>query len=296
MTRRRLDQELVRRGLAESREAAQDAIAAGIVTVSGAAADKAARMVAPDEPVRILAPPRRYVSRGGDKLEAALESFGVAAAGKRCVDVGASTGGFTDCLLEHDASVVYAIDVGYGQLHAKLRGDDRVVLHERVNCRNLTIDHVGGRSVDVCTVDVSFISLRLATPPLHSVMAHGGDWIFLVKPQFEATRAQVGKGGIVADPAVWKAVLERLHGWTSAQNVYLVDVIPSPIRGTKGNVEFLAHLRKDSPRRRIPLARIAEIVASVDRDDPGVGPCDADSESEQPTVRAAPTPSEPAGT
>lgn len=285
---------MVRRGLVESREAAQEAISAGCVTVSGSAADKAARMVAPDEPVRVLGPRRRYVSRGGSKLEAALDVFGVDVSGRRCVDVGASTGGFTDCLLQHGASTVHAIDVGYGQLHARLRGDDRVVLHERVNCRNLEIEHVGGRHVDVCTVDVSFISLRLATPPLHSVMAHGGDWIFLVKPQFEATRAQVGKGGIVSDPAVWKAVLERLYGWTSAQNVYVVDVIPSPIRGTKGNVEFLAHLRKDSPRERVPLSRIADVVASVD---PGDGdPVDDTGADADPQLASAePAPPERTG-
>lgn len=269
MTRRRLDQELVRRGLVETREAAQDAISAGVVTVAGASADKASRMVAPDEAVLLLGPPRPYVSRGGEKLAAALDTFGLEVEGKRCVDVGASTGGFTDCLLQRGAGHVYAVDVGYGQLHAKLREDPRVELHERLNCRNLTIEHVGGRVVDVCTVDVSFISLRLATPPLHSIMAHGGDWVFLVKPQFEATRAQVGKGGIVSDPSVWKAVLERLYGWTSAQNVYVLDVVPSPIRGAKGNVEFLAHLRKDSPRRRVPLERITEVVESVDPDDPG---------------------------
>lgn len=279
MTRRRLDQELVRRGLVETREAAQDAISARVVTVSGATADKASRMVAPDEPVRLLAPPRPYVSRGGEKLTAALDTFGVDVRGKSCIDVGASTGGFTDCLLQRGAERVYAVDVGYGQLHAKLRDDPRVELHERLNCRNLTIGHVGGRTADVCTVDVSFISLRLATPPLHSVMAHGGDWVFLVKPQFEATRAQVGKGGIVRDPSVWKAVLERLHGWTSAQNVYLIDVIPSPIRGAKGNVEFLARLRKDSPRERVSLARIAEVVEAVDPDDPGA---DIDDVADEP--------------
>lgn len=277
----------MRRGLVESREAAQEAIGAGVVTVAGAAADKASRMVAPEEPVVLLAPPRRYVSRGGDKLAAALDAFEVDPEAKRCVDVGASTGGFTDCLLQRGASVVYAVDVGYGQTHAKLRDDPRVVLHERLNCRNLTVEHVGGRIVDVCTVDVSFISLRLATPPLHSVMAHGGDWIFLVKPQFEATRAQVGKGGIVTDPAVWKAVLERLHGWTSAQNVYLVDVMPSPLRGAKGNVEFLAHLRKDSPRRRVSLARIAEVVESVDPDTAGTDAAD-DEVDEEPLPEGSP--------
>lgn len=275
MTRRRLDQELVRRGLVETREAAQDAIAAGVVTVGGAAAEKASRMVAPDEAVLLLAPPRPYVSRGGEKLAAALDAFDVDVAAKTCIDVGASTGGFTDCLLQRGAGRVHAIDVGYGQLHARLRGDARVELHERLNCRNLTIAHVGGRTADVCAVDVSFISLRLATPPLHSIMAHAGDWLFLVKPQFEATRAQVGKGGIVRDPAVWKAVLERLHGWTSAQNVYVVDVIPSPIRGAKGNVEFLAHLRKDRPRERISLARIGEVVDAVDPDDAGAEVDDA---------------------
>lgn len=273
----------MRRGLVDTREAAQDAIAAGVVTVSGAMADKASRMVAPDEPVLVLAPARPYVSRGGEKLAAALEAFGVDVATKRCVDVGASTGGFTDCLLQHGAAVVYAVDVGHGQLHAKLRGDDRVVVQERLNGRNLEIEHVGGRPVDVCTVDVSFISLRLATPPLHSVMAHGGDWIFLVKPQFEATRSQVGKGGVVSDPATWKAVLDRLHGWTSAQNVYVVDVMPSPLRGAKGNVEFLAHLRKDSPRRRISLGRIAEVVDSVGQ----AGPAETDETDVPPEEAGA---------
>ncbi len=251
MTRRRLDQELVRRGLVRTREEAQEAIAAGLVTVGGAPASKAARQVAPGEPLLLAGPPRRFVGRGGEKLDAALERFGVDVAGRRCLDVGASTGGFTDCLLQRGAAHVYAVDVGYGQIAQRLRGDPRVTVHERVNARELTLSHVGGEAVAVAVADVSFISLRTLTPAVAGAVSPGGVFVYLVKPQFEAVRADVGKGGVVRDPDVWLDVLQGLQAALTRQNLHMVDVMASPLRGAEGNVEFLALLQRGRPGRRL---------------------------------------------
>lgn len=251
MTRRRLDRELVRRGILETREEAQEAIAAGLVTVAGAPADKAARQVAPDEAILVAGPPRRFVGRGGDKLDAGLERFGIDVTGRRCLDVGASTGGFTDCLLQRGAAHVYAVDVGYGQLDRRLREDPRVTVRERRNARDLTLTHVGGEAVDVAVADVSFISLRTITPAVISVVATGGEFVYLVKPQFEAARPQVGKGGVVRDPDVWLTVLERVQAALAAQNLHMVDVMASPLRGAEGNVEFLTRLQRGWPEGRL---------------------------------------------
>ncbi|MCC7078094.1 MAG: TlyA family RNA methyltransferase [Acidimicrobiia bacterium] len=263
MTRRRLDVEMVRRGLVSSREEAQAAIAAKQVTVAGAVAEKSARMVDPAEPVELLAPPRRFVGRGGEKLAHALEVFGLDVSGYRCLDVGASTGGFTDCLLQAGVARVFAVDVGHGQLADKLRRDPRVVLHEGVNARDLMLDVVEGHTVDLAVVDVSFISLRLVMPAIAGVIGHDAPCVALVKPQFEAPRGKVGKGGVVSDPDVWSSVLTRLAGTLSAQNIYMVGVTPSPITGAAGNVEFLALLRKNAPAGRVDAAAIGEAVATA---------------------------------
>lgn len=240
--RRRLDQELVARGLAASREQARAAIEAGLVTVGGAPATKAARLVAPSEPVRVAAPPSRYVGRGGHKLEAALEGFGVDPTGRRALDAGASTGGFTDCLLQHGARSVVALDVGHGQLHARLRSDPRVVVLERTNVRHATAEQVGG-TVSLLVADLSFISLVTVLDALLGLVEPGGDLVLLVKPQFEAGRAEVSRGrGVVRDPAVWRSVLDRVRDALVERGAAMMGAMVSPLTGADGNVEFLIHV------------------------------------------------------
>jgi 23S rRNA (cytidine1920-2'-O)/16S rRNA (cytidine1409-2'-O)-methyltransferase len=183
----------------------------------------------------------RYVSRGGLKLEAALEHFGVNVAGRTCLDVGTSTGGFTDCLLQHGATRVHAVDTGAGPIDWKLRTDPRIVLHERLNARHLVFDDIGER-VDVIVCDVSFISVTLLIPPLAPFLAEHGDWIILIKPQFEVGRERVGKGGIVRDPAAHRLVCEKVtHALENAG--FGTQLIESPITGAEGNREFLVHAR-----------------------------------------------------
>lgn len=241
----RLDVLLVMRGLAESREWAQRLIRAGEVRVNGQVVDQPAQRVAADAQLEVEQPPK-YVSRGGWKLEAALAHFGVDPSGWVCADVGSSTGGFTDCLLQHGAARVYAIDVGAHQLHWRLRNDPRVVLMERTNARYLdTLPE----PIDLATVDVSFISLKLILPQVFKWLRDpGGRVIALIKPQFEAGREHVGKGGIVRDPAVHRAVIEDLRAFVAQRGWCMRDVIPSPILGADGNQEFLALIaRADSP-------------------------------------------------
>ncbi|RMH83824.1 MAG: TlyA family RNA methyltransferase, partial [Actinomyces sp.] len=215
--RRRLDAELVRRALAPSRARARELIEQGRVTVAGAPATKAARLVDPGEPLVVSGPPPRFVSRGGEKLDAALEAFGVAVAGRRAIDVGSSTGGFTDCLLQRGAAEVVAIDVGRHQLHERLRVDPRVRLHERTNVRHVEADAIGGPA-SVVVADASFISLVTIAPHLVALTAPDGDLVVLVKPQFEAGRAEADRGrGVIRDPAVWARVLERVHAAFASQ-------------------------------------------------------------------------------
>lgn len=239
----RLDLALVERGLCESRDAAQRAILAGKVRIGEAVADKPSRLVDPGSELR-LDQPDRYVSRGGHKLEAALRFFSLDPAGAICLDVGASTGGFTDCLLQHGARRVIALDVGRGQLHWRLRQDPRVLLRERINARLLRPEDVG-ELVDLAAVDVSFISLRLVLPPLLPLVRPEGSIVALIKPQFEAGRADVGKGGIVREPEVRERVVDELRRWArSLPEVEDRGVIPSPILGGSGNQEFLWVLRR----------------------------------------------------
>ena len=231
----------MRRGLVETRQQAQEAIASGRVLVAGAPADKPARMVAPDQPVVLSGPPPRFVSRGGEKLDAALDRFAVDVAGRRALDAGASTGGFTDCLLQRGAAHVVAVDVGYGQLHERLRRDDRVTVLERTNVRALRLDE----PASVVVGDLSFISLATVAPALLGPnAAHGADVVLLVKPQFEAGRAEVSKGrGVVRDPAVWRRVLKETTSALVGRGAAMMGVMVSPLKGADGNVEFLVHLR-----------------------------------------------------
>jgi 23S rRNA (cytidine1920-2'-O)/16S rRNA (cytidine1409-2'-O)-methyltransferase len=235
----RLDRLLHQRQLVSSREVGRRLIMAGEVTVDGRVVDKPGTQVPVDARLEIATPPP-YVSRGGLKLEAALAAFAVEVKGVVAADVGASTGGFTDCLLQHGACRVYAIDVGYGQLDWGLRRDERVVVLERTNARYL---ESLAEPVDLVVVDVSFISLKLILPQAQAWLRPGGEIVALIKPQFEAGRKQVGKGGVVRDPAVHRAVLEDLLIWSADQGLGLMGLIRSPIKGPSGNIEFLVWLR-----------------------------------------------------
>lgn len=246
--RLRLDAELVRRGLARSREHASELVAAGRVKVSGAVATKAATGVTTDLAILVIEDPTDpgYVSRGGHKLAGALAAFGqlgLTVAGRRCLDAGASTGGFTDVLLRNDAREVVAVDVGYGQLAWKLRQDERVQVHDRVNIRDLTLDLIGG-PVDLVVGDLSFIGLALVLDPLLSVMDPDGDLALMVKPQFEVGKERLGKGGVVRDPALRTEAVVNVADAAAARGWGARAVATSPLPGPSGNVEFFLWLRR----------------------------------------------------
>lgn len=248
MTRRRLDTELVRRGLAASRAEAQQAVREGLVLVAGRRAAKASTLVADDAPLELVGEARRFVSRGGDKLAAALDRFGIDPTGHDCLDAGASTGGFTDCLLQAGARHVIAVDVGYGQLAWSLRHDERVTVLERTNVRSLRADELPFRP-SLVTADLSFISLRTALPALASLTAADAEGVFLVKPQFEAGPADVGRGGVVRDPDVWRSVLRAVIEATDEAGFAARGLMASPVRGPAGNVEFLLWAARERPAR-----------------------------------------------
>jgi len=252
MPRRRLDVELVRRGLANSRAEAQAAVEAGLVTVAGSPATKPASLVASDAPVRVLGPARRFVSRGGEKLRAALDRFGVDPLGRDCLDAGASTGGFTDCLLQARAARVVAVDVGYGQLAWEVRNDPRVTVMERTNARTLEPEALPF-APELVVADLSFISLRAVLPALVRVAAPDAEFVVLVKPQFEAGPDGVGSGGVVRDPEVWRRVLGEVADAFGSLDVGVLGVVASPLRGPAGNVEFLLHGRRGVDDARVDL-------------------------------------------
>jgi 23S rRNA (cytidine1920-2'-O)/16S rRNA (cytidine1409-2'-O)-methyltransferase len=239
--RERLDVLLVERGLAGSRERARALILAGLVRVDGQVVAKAGTAVKRDAAVELETPDHPYVGRGGIKLAHALETFGIAVAGRRALDVGASTGGFTDVLLQRGVRDVIALDVGHGQLDWRLRTDPRVIVREGVNARALTPADVP-HPVDLVTIDVAFISLRHIFPAILPVLTPGAEIVALVKPQFEAGRDQVGTGGVVTDPAVHEAVLARVTAEAEAQGLRRIAMTPSPITGATGNREFFLHL------------------------------------------------------
>ena len=237
--RRRLDLLLVGRGLAESRARAQALIMAGLVFSGDRRLDKAGMLIDQNTVLAVKGRDHPWVSRGGVKLAHALDRFGIDPAGLVCLDLGASTGGFTDVLLTRGAARVYAVDVGRGQLAWKLRGDPRVILLERVNARDLTSALVP-EQIDLVVCDVSFISLRLALPPALALAAPGARLLALIKPQFEVGRDQVGKGGIVRDPGARRAVCEHIAAWVAARPGWRVSgLIESPIAGAEGNLEYL---------------------------------------------------------
>ncbi len=238
----RLDKLLVERGLAPSRARAQAMILAGRVLVKEQKVEKAGTAVDPEAPIRLLGGDLRYVSRGGLKLERALERWQLDPAGRTCLDVGASTGGFTDCLLQHGAARVVAIDTGYGQMDARLRADPRVRLLEKTNARYLKPEDVG-ESPSLLAMDVSFISATLVLPAVVAACARPLDAVILVKPQFEVGRELVGKGGIVRDEKAQQAAVEKVRHATAELGATSTEVIESPVRGAEGNREFLLYAR-----------------------------------------------------
>lgn len=242
----RLDVTLVQRGLYDTRQQAQAGIMAGEVYVSGQRVDKAGTLVDPEIALEVKAPGTPYASRGGKKLEAALDRFGLNPTGWRVADIGASTGGFTDCWLQRGAAVVYAVDVGRGQLISRLAADPRVVVRDRCNARHLTLAEVGDRPLEGASVDVSFIGLHLILPPVSGVVEMGGSVLALVKPQFEVGPDKVGKRGVVRDPNLHREVLRRIVAKVGNWGLGVEGLIPSPIRGGQGNREFVLWMVRGS--------------------------------------------------
>lgn len=243
--RERLDRALVARGFAETREQASRLILAGVVRVDGAPADKQAKLVGPDAAIEVRGRPFPFVSRGGAKLAAALDAFGIDPSGLVAMDVGASTGGFTDCLLQRGAGVVYAVDVGYGQLDWRLRQDPRVVVRERQNIRYLPTDAVPD-PIELAVIDVSFISLTLVLPALLRFLAPTATVVALVKPQFEVGRKQVGRGGIVRHEGLRRAAAEKVTTCAAELGFTPLGTLDSPVPGQKGNREILVGLRRSA--------------------------------------------------
>ena len=236
----RLDEALVAAGLAPSRSRARDMVRRGTVSVGREAETRPARKVGPGEELAVTDPGARYVSRAALKLAAGLDAFGFDPAGLTVLDLGASTGGFTQVLLERGAACVIAVDVGHGQLDPALAGDPRILLHEGLNARDLTTEHLGGRRIEAVVSDLSFISLKLALPPALAVAADGAWAILLVKPQFEVGPELVGKGGIVRDPAAAREAAEGIAAWIEREQGWRVAaLVPSPLRGGDGNTEYL---------------------------------------------------------
>ena len=257
--KKRLDVLLVERGLAETRQKARSTIMSGVVFVGGQRADKAGAAFAEDAEIEVRGDALPYVSRGGLTLEKAVRVFDLRLDGLVCADIGASTGGFTDCMLQNGARKVYAVDVGYGQLDWKLRGDKRVVCMERTNARYLTREQVPDE-LDFASVDVSFISLRLILPAVCGLLRGGGHVACLIKPQFEAGREKVGKKGVVRDGAVHLEVLERFLDHARDSGFAVLGLTYSPIRGPEGNIEYLGYLEKgaSAEERSFDLAALVE--------------------------------------
>ena len=254
----RLDVLLVEQGLLDSRQKAQAHIMAGLVFVNGQRVDKPGTAVANDAQIEVRGRALPYVSRGGLKLEKAMKTFPITLEGKICADIGASTGGFTDCMLQNGAARVYAVDVGYGQLDWKLRNDPRVVCLERTNARYLDHEQVPD-VLDFASIDVSFISLKLIFPALYNLLREGGEIACLIKPQFEAGPEKVGKKGVVRDPKVHLEVLESFLAHAKDNHFTVLGITYSPIRGPEGNIEYLGYLRKSGEPDTIP-----DLAALVD--------------------------------
>ena len=243
MKKERLDVLLVKKGLASSREKAKAIIMSGIVFVDGQREDKAGSTFDEKQEIVVKGKTLKYVSRGGLKLEKAMNNFDIVLKDKVCMDVGASTGGFTDCMLQNGAVKVYSVDVGHGQLDWKLRNDERVVCMERTNMRYMTEDDIDEKASFV-SIDVSFISLTKILPAVYRILNMGGEVVALIKPQFEAGREKVGKKGVVRDPKVHEEVIEKICDFASSNGFELLHLDYSPIKGPEGNIEYLLHMRK----------------------------------------------------
>ena len=242
----RLDSYLVEEGLVPTRSKAQALIMSGAVTVDGERVDKPGAVVKEGSEVELKDSSQKFVGRGGQKLEGALTEFGIDVSGMVAVDVGASTGGFTDCLLQRGASKVYAVDVGYGQLDWKLRNDERVIVKEKINARYLKPEDIGEKT-DIAVIDVSFISLTMVISPLIEILKPGARLVALIKPQFEVGKGQVGKGGIVKDESKHQEVVQKIKSFLENTGFTVQGVTPSPILGTEGNKEFLISAKVSSP-------------------------------------------------
>ena len=262
MAKERLDVLLVSRGLAESREKAKAIIMSGNVYVDGQKEDKAGSNFPAEAVIEVRGNTLKYVSRGGLKLEKAMENFDVTLAGKICMDVGSSTGGFTDCMLQNGAVKVYAVDVGHGQLAWKLRNDERVVCMEKTNIRYVTPEDIGD-ALNFASVDVSFISLTKVLGPAKELLKDGGQMVCLIKPQFEAGKDKVGKKGVVRDPAVHKEVIERVILFAKSIGFGILHLDYSPIKGPEGNIEYLVHIVKDAEAESQEVIDVGAVVAAA---------------------------------
>ncbi|WP_188802994.1 TlyA family RNA methyltransferase [Sporolactobacillus putidus] len=262
----RVDVLLVRKGLFDSREKAQRAVMAGMVYIGNQRVDKPGSKIDVEVSLNVKGDPMPYVGRGGFKLEKALKIFPITVSGKLMLDIGASTGGFTDCALQNGAAKVYALDVGYNQLAWKLRNDARVVVMEKTNFRYCTPADFSEGTPDFATIDVSFISLKKILPPLKNIVLQGSDIIALIKPQFEAGRNEVGKKGVVHDPNVHERVLSDLLQFAAQTGFSVLGLDYSPITGGDGNIEFLAHLNSDAGKAENKLAvPVQEVVERAHR-------------------------------
>jgi len=262
MIKKRLDVLLVEKGLIDTREKAKRVIMAGLVFTEQERLDKPGMKVAEDIPLTVKGKLLPYVGRGGLKLEKALNSFSISAKDKIMIDVGSSTGGFTDCALQNGAKLCYAVDVGYNQLDWKLRSDERVIVMERTNFRHVTADMLKDGTPNLATVDVSFISLKLILPVLKKLLVDHSDIVVLIKPQFEAGREQVGKKGIIRDAKIHQEVLENIILFAKSEGYQICDLTYSPITGGEGNIEFLAHLgwKKDQVAQEFDYEQITAVV------------------------------------
>lgn len=262
MSKIRLDVALVERGFTESREKAKALIMAGIVFVNNQKSDKAGNTVKEDDIIEVRGETLKYVSRGGLKLEKAVNVFNFSLENAICADIGASTGGFTDCMLQNGAKKVYAIDVGYGQLAWKLRTDERVINLERTNFRYVTNEQIPDK-LDFASVDVSFISLSLILPVMRTLLKDGGQAVCLIKPQFEAGKENVGKKGVVRDKNVHIAVIEKIIALIGENNFSLLGLDFSPVKGPEGNIEYLCHIKKaDNPQNLCEISALQVVEDS----------------------------------
>lgn len=260
----RIDQYLFNNGLAPSRERAKALIMAGIVYINDVKAEKAGVIVPEGAGVEVRGNTLRYVSRGGLKLEKALQVFDVKPTGKVCMDIGASTGGFTDCLLQNGANKVYAVDVGYGQLAWSLRNDQRVVVLERTNIRHIDLENVPDK-IGLFTIDVSFISLKLVLPAIINIVSDNCDGICLIKPQFEAGKERVGKKGVVRDAETHLDVICKAMEYAAANSFSVLGLDFSPIRGPEGNIEFIMHVKASPEPKILPAEYAKEIVENASK-------------------------------